>query len=227
MAKRTITRKELLNSPDEFLTFSERVVQRLSAYRRQIKIGGVVLAVLCLAYLGVYGYFRHVNSTGQELYNQAAEALPQAPKPGENPTEQILEAEKRFQKVIEDAPRSRAARLALPQIAHAKFVEKKYEEAIALYEAYLKKVTGEPQYENLVYMAMASTYEAKGTLEKAREYLQKILDRSGNPFEATAMLGMIRLYHQERQTEKAKELAKAFSEKFKDSPFLPLAKAYL
>ena len=50
---------------------------------------------------------------------------------------------------------------------------------------------------------------------------------ANDPFKETVMLSLARLYRLDNQTEKAKEILKEFVEQYKDSPFLPMAKAYL
>jgi len=78
----------------------------------------------------------------------------------------VKKSEELFKKVITDHGLSKASRLAPPQIAHLKFLEKKYDEAIQLYQAYLKEVPENTVYHSLALMALAAGYEGQGDFEK-------------------------------------------------------------
>ena len=75
MAKKKLTRKELLKGTDEFLTFSNRAAIFVSAHLRELKYFGIAIAVIVAGYLAVYGYMRHINKSGQEVYNMAYDTL--------------------------------------------------------------------------------------------------------------------------------------------------------
>jgi len=58
MARKKISRKQLLNEPDEFITTTGRIIRFLQDNRRQVALYGIiVLAVLAAGFLG-YSYFR-------------------------------------------------------------------------------------------------------------------------------------------------------------------------
>jgi outer membrane protein assembly factor BamD (BamD/ComL family) len=226
MAKKKSSRKELLKKQDEFLTISARAINYFNAHVSQFKIIGMALVVIIVAYLAVHFYMRSVNKKGQNAYNLAYYTLTQKTGP-DLETETLKQSEELFQKLRHEYGMSKAARLALPQIAFMKFVEKKYDEAIALYREFLEEVSGKPEYESLTRLALAACYEAKGDLSEAIETLNFILKQPDNPFQESAMFGLARLYRLDRKDEKSREVLKEFVEKYPTSPFLPVAKARL
>ena len=227
MAKKKVTRKELLKKPDEFLTFSGKAFNVISAYQKQLRVVGVALAVIVVGYLAVTTYLRHINKKGQDAYNTACYALAENMKPGADP-ENLNRSVELFEKVKDQYGLSKAAGLALPHIAYLKFLEKKYDEAIALQQEFLDDVSGKTQYESLSSLALAACHEAKGDLKAAIESLSPVLDRPyDDPFKEAAMLSLARLYRLDNEPERAKEILKEFVEEYKDSPFLPMAKARL
>ena len=148
-------------------------------------------------------------------------------KPGADP-ENLNRSVELFEKVKDQYGLSKAAGLALPHIAYLKFLEKKYDEAIALQQEFLDDVSGKTQYESLSSLALAACHEAKGDLKAAIESLSPVLDRPyDDPFKEAAMLSLARLYRLDNEPERAKEILKEFVEEYKDSPFLPMAKARL
>lgn len=225
MAKKKMSRKELLKGTDEFLSFSARAVNFLTAHGRELKYVGLGLAVVVVAYLSIYTYMRHVDNKGQAAYNLAYNTLAQAQGPEGIPKD-LQEPEKRFQEVIDQYGISKAARLALPQVAHIKFLEGDYDAAILYYRRFGKEVS-KPQYEGLNSLALAACYEAKGAYEKAVDILTPVINAPGNPFKETAMLSLERIYRLGGQDQQANAILEEFVEKYPTSPAYPMAKARL
>ncbi len=226
MAKKKITRKQLLNEPDEFLTFSAKAMNYFATHMKQLKYLGIALGVLLIIYLGGYTYYRHMNNKGQEVYNTAYEALAKALKPDLKPDD-LKKPGDLFKKVIDEYGLSKAARLAFPERAYIHFLEGDYDGAITLYRQFLDKVSGNDRYESLARMALAACYEQKGEYQTAILSLKPILSDKGNPFRGSAMLSMARLYGLNNQAKEKQETLKEFIEVYKNSPFLPMAKAML
>ena len=226
MAKEKVTRKELLKSSDEFLTVSGRVILYVKEHAKPFKIAGGILVGAALVYLGVNYYLNYANRKGQEAYDAAYYEVAKI-KEIKAEDETVKKSEELFKKVITDHGLSKASRLAPPQIAHLKFLEKKYDEAIQLYQAYLKEVPENTVYHSLALMALAAGYEGQGDFGKAIETLQRILSSSEPSFKEQATLNLARVYGLSKQPDKAKETLKEFIEKYKNSPFLSMAKARL
>jgi predicted negative regulator of RcsB-dependent stress response len=225
MAKKT-TRKELLKGTDEFLTFSSKAVNFITTHLRELKYAGFAIAIIVVAYLGVTTYLRYVNKNGQNAYNTAYQTLTKEMKPDAN-LDNLRKSEELFIKVTDDYGLSKVARLALPQIAYLKFLDKKYDEAIVLYRKFLDKVSGNTEYELMTNLALAACFEAKGDLKTAMETLIPVVETPDNSFREPAMLSLARLYRLDNKPEKARELLNEFVEQHADSPLLPFAKAQL
>jgi tetratricopeptide (TPR) repeat protein len=226
MAKEKVTRKELLKSPDEFMTVSARAILYVKEHAKPFKIAGGILVGAALVYLGANYYLNYANRKGQEAYDAAFYELAKI-KEIKADDETVKKSEELFNKVITDHGLSKASRLAPPQIAHLKFLEKKYDEAIRLYQTYLKEVPENTVYHSLALMALAASYEGQGDFGKAVETLLKILSSSEPSFKEQATLNLARVYGLSKQPDKAKETLKEFIEKYKNSPFLSMAKARL
>jgi TolA-binding protein len=226
MVKEKVTRKELLKSPDEFLTVSSRAILYVQEHAKPFKIAGGVLVAAALVYLGVNYYLDYANRKGQEAYDAAYYEVVKL-KEVKADDEAVKKSEELFKKVISDHGLSKVSRLAPPQVAHLKFLEKKYDEAIQLYQAYLKEVPENTVYHSLALLALAASYEGQGDFGKAVDALLRILSSSEPSFKERATLDLARVYGLSKQTDKAKETLKEFIEKYKNSPFLSMAKARL
>jgi outer membrane protein assembly factor BamD (BamD/ComL family) len=224
MAKKKISRKDLLKKPDEFMTFSGKAIAFFKEHSRQFEYLGMVVVGLFLIYLGINAYLKYVNKKGQEAFNAAYESVIKNMGPEANP-EELKKAGEMFKDVIDNYSLSKASRLALPESAYIHFLDKEYDEAIAQYEAFLRKLSGNDPYQALSRLALAACYEEKGDLEKAIQQLEQVSSGTDDYFKAQAMLSMARLYRLAQEPEKSDTLLAEFIEKYPASPFLPQAKA--
>jgi predicted negative regulator of RcsB-dependent stress response len=226
MAAKKLSKKEL-QKEDEFVSFSTRALMYARAHAKKFKIAGAAVGVIVVVYLCVWGYLGHVDRKGQAAYNEAYYALLQGlSQPQQDPVK-LKGVEEGFRKVIDQYSLSGAGRLAYPELAHLKFTEKKYDEAIPLYQAYLKEFPAASLYHSLAQLALAGCYEGKGETEKAVEALKGVLSGPEDAASEIASFSLARLYRASGQVDKSRETLKAFAEKYKDSPFLPMAKAFL
>ncbi|MGD8982388.1 MAG: tetratricopeptide repeat protein [Desulfobacteraceae bacterium] len=226
MAKKKVTRKQLLKEPDEFLTFSGRAALFIREHSRLFTyLGGAVAAGL-LIYLGMTTFMGYINKKGQTAYNTAYYILAENANP-EKDAQALKESAELFQKVIDKYGMSKVSRLAFPELAYLRMAEKKYDEAIGLYLEFLGKVPDNSPYQSLARLALAACYEANGELESAVESLSQVVDGPNDVFKEQAMLSLARVYRLDNQKDKSKKILEEFLEKFKSSPFLPIAKAHL
>ncbi|MBT3256970.1 MAG: tetratricopeptide repeat protein [Deltaproteobacteria bacterium] len=225
MAKKKLSRKELLKNTDEFLTLSGKVVLYFNQHMHQLRLIGIGLAAIAVLYLSVWGYMKHTNKKGQAAYNVAYDALVQSLQSEETDEEGMKKSEGLFEAVINDYGMSRAADLALAQVGHAKFTNKQYDEAIDYYQEFSNKASGNEAYKTLTLLGLAACYEAKGDMKEAVSILDGIIKASDNPFRENAMLDLERVYRLDNQPEKADEILKTFAKEYANSPFYPMVKA--
>lgn len=226
MAAKKISRKELLKGPDEFLTFSSRVILFFKDHSTQFSYVGVGIVILICAYLGFNTYMKYINKKGQTVYNEAYYALVENLDSDERKEDVKLPLEL-FEKVKDKYGMSKASQLALPELAYLKFRDKKYDEAISLYDEFLADVRDNSPYKAMTRLALAACYEEKGDLMRATEILNQIVGDPAVFFKEQAMLSLARVYRLSNQPEKSHEILEKFVEKYDTSPFLPQVKAQL
>ena len=225
MAKKKLSRKELLKNTDEFLTLSGKAALYLNEHMGQVRLVGIGLVVIAVAYISILGYMKHTNKMGQAAYNVAYDTLVQSLQAEDAYEDSIKKSEGLFEAVISDYSMSKAADLALAQVGHGKFTNKQYDDAIDYYQEFSSKASGNEAYETLTLLALAACHEAKGEMKKAAEILDGIMENSDNPFRENAMLNLERIYRLDNQPEKANEILKAFAKEYGNSPFFPMVKA--
>ena len=228
MAMKKKSRKELLKGPDEFLTFSSRAADFISAHLNQLRYLGYAIAAVAVAYFAIQIWMGQVNEKGQTAYNTAADDMRTWMMKPDPDVADLQKTGKLFSEVLEKHKMSKAARLALPLAAHVKFLEKDYSEAVKQYRDFLDEFSGRPLYESLARLALASCYEAEGELKTAIETLNPLVeDASGSTFRQTAMWNLARLYRLDNSPEKEEQILKDFVEEYEGSPYYAMAKARL
>jgi predicted negative regulator of RcsB-dependent stress response len=227
MTKTKISRKELLKSQDEFMTLTSRAIKFVQEHRRKFDYLGMAILGLIVIYLGSYAYIRYINKKGLKAYNTAYYS---AMKIAESSKDQVA-AEKKvedmFEGVVKDYASSKAAKLALPEVASAEFTERKYDEAITNYETYMGKVSENDPYKSLARLSLSVCYEEKGQFDKAIEPLEKIMEGPDDSIKEQAMLSMARIYRLSSKQDKSNEILKQFKEKFPKSIYVDLADSLL
>jgi len=228
MAKKRVTRKQLLKEPDEFLTFTEKAVLYIREHDRKFKYIAGIVGVIILLYVGVNTGVGYINKKGQSAYNMGYRLMSSLDDTGLSPeSEEVKQAGELFQEVLDDYSLSRASRLAFPELAYVKMVEKKYDEAIPLYQEFLDKAPENSPYQSLARIAIAACHEAKGEFEQAIEILNQVAAHADDIFKEQALFSLARLYSLAGQKDKAREILEEFVEKYQNSPYYALAKAHL
>jgi tetratricopeptide (TPR) repeat protein len=201
--KKKITRKELLKKEDEFISFSNRVSLYVSTHAKQIEYLGLSLVIIIVLVIGISLYFRHLNKKALIAYNLAYKNLVSDFSP-DIKKDNIQRSIEELDNIIKKYGWTKMAILAIPQLAYLKFGQGKYDEAIPLYQTYLKRDKSDSIYRSMCLFGLAATYEAKGDHQSAISHLKKIVDGEDNFLKEEAMFSL-----------------------FKESPLLPLAKANL
>jgi len=226
MAKKRVTRKELLKKDDEFISVSNRIFNYVSAHAKQIQYMILSVVIIIAVVIGIGLYFRHINKKALAAYNLAYKQLV-SHSFGETSQDNISRSTAELEKLIEKYGWTKMATLAIPQLAYLKFGQGKYDEAISLYQTYLEKDRSGSIYRSMAHFGLAASYEAKGEHEPAISHLKKIVDDKDNFLREEAMFSLGRLYALSGQQEMSREIFKEFVIQFTGSPLLPLAKAHL
>ncbi len=143
MVRKKFNRKQL-KQPDEFITFSGKVIQWGQKYRRQIGYAAIALLGIVLASVG-YRYFD--NRSEVKAFTQLSQAntnyAVQMQKTGAQ--EKAYEAVKAdYQNILDNYSGKNAGKVARKTLADICFNAGRYDEAIDLYERSLKDFKKEP-----------------------------------------------------------------------------------
>jgi predicted negative regulator of RcsB-dependent stress response len=190
--KKRVTRKELLREPDEFFTFSGKVIRFVSENRKPV-IGVVIgVFVLVLAVLG-FQYFSKVSeSKAYAMFEQARQSY-QRGMPGNAQASARDEAIKTYEKVIQEYPSTKAAQLSLMAYGDLSYEGGDYDKAIELYERALSAFTGERIIQKLIWNGLGQAQEAKKDYEAAAGYFAKMTEGPDTFLQADAYYNLGRM----------------------------------
>jgi tetratricopeptide (TPR) repeat protein len=226
MAKKKTTRKELLKKDDEFISLSTRFFQYASTHGKQIQYLTVSVMIIIAIVIGISLYFKHLNKKSLAAYNLAYTNLV-SNSSSDISEDTINKSIEELDSLIKKYGWTKMATLAIPQLAYLKFGQGKYDEAISLYQTYLKKDKSASIYHLMTHFGLAAAYEAKNEHQSAIQHLKKILDDENNFLKEEAMFSLGRLYALSGQQEMSKKIFTDFINQFKESALVPLAKANL
>jgi len=226
MAKKRVTRKELLKKEDEFVSLSSRAAQYVSAHLKQIQYLTFSILIIILIVLGISLYLRHLNKKALAAYNRAYRSLVSDSSP-EATEDTMKRSVEEFDKLIRKYGRTKMATLAIPQLAYLEYDQGNYDQAISLYQMYLKREKSDSIYRSMAHFGLAAVYEAKGDYQSAIRHLKKIVDEGHDFLREEALFSLGRVYALSGQREMSRKTFKDFIDQFTESPLLPLAKANL
>ena len=224
MSAKKITRKELLKSPDEFLTQSERVYLFLRDHTKELTIGLIVCVTAVIIAVGIRMYISSQAQKAVTAYNLAVDKLsPQKFDPAK-----AEEAARDLERVRENFQGSKPARAALLNLGDIYFKLNKYDQAFQAYQNFLDGLTEEEEiFKPLVLDSLAYVLEAQGKPDQAAARWEQVLNLSGDVLKQEAYLGLGRVYLEAGDKEKSKKAYQDLIEKYPNSQYQELAKAQL
>jgi len=226
MAKKRVTRKELLKKDDEFISLSTRIYQFVITHKKKIQWAGICLGAIAVVTLGINLYLRHLNQQALAAYNKAYQNL--VPNSSSQASEESIQrSTEELDRLIREYGWTKMATFAIPQLAYLKFGQGNYEEAISLYKDYLEQIGDNSIYQPMAYFGIAACYEAKEDYQSAIRYLKKIMDTDGAFLKEEAMYSLGRMYELHGRSDLSRETFQKFVSQFPQSPLLPLAKTRL
>lgn len=223
MAKaKKVTRKQLLKEPDEFITFSGRLIQFGMTYKKQL-IYGLAALVLVLA---VFSGMRYLNKRSE---NQASNALgdllktyadAESQKDGLKTYNAVADG---FKTVLDKYANRSAGKLARLLFADVCYNAAKYDQAIAQYEKALKDYDDFPWVKDLALSGLAYCYEAKKDFATAAKYFQMVADNAESAFNSEALMDLGRVLAAAGDSEKSRATYQKLIKEHPDAMYIKIA----
>ena len=222
MAKK-ISRKKLLKEPDEFISFTGRLIQFGKKYQEKL-IGGIAVLFVLLAIISVIRYLSGKNEAEASLLLSKAQAKYERALSSNKPQEAYKEVEKDFQRLLNDFSGQMAGKQACLIFADICLDAGKVDQAIKLYQTSLKDWSKEPIIKNIILGSLGNAYNEKKDYKKALSYYEQIRDGSESFGKADALYNLGILYAKKDETKKSQKAFKMVDQNYSNYIYAEIVK---
>jgi tetratricopeptide (TPR) repeat protein len=224
MAKRKkVSRKKLLKEPDEFITFSGKLIQFGMQHQKQITYGIGILAALIVIVAGYRFFSARSENKAMLLLNQAVAKYEMTIKTGDaNQAYQSVAED--FQNVLNQYENRDGGKLAGVIFANICFDAGEYNRSIELYTKALDDFKSQPIFLNLILSGLGYAYEQINENERAASYFEKIVASKNQALHAEALFNLGVLYEKLGQTQKSEKAFGQITSDYPDSIYIDIVK---
>ncbi len=229
MAKKKITRKQLLNTQDEFLTYSQKAFSFAVAHSNQFYIGLIVVMALALAIMGVKYYYDRQAREALVAYDQALAQVALIQNVNGEENKQEIEAAIQALEYVRNAfSRSKPGRFVQLDLGALYFHLERYDQAKDSYQTFLKNLKHEEDYlKPLILDSLAYINEAEKDLEKAAARWEEVTKLADEFLKEEAFFNLGRIYEAQNHKEKAIKTYEKLISDYPDSSNIAWVKAKL
>ncbi len=220
--KKKISRKKLLNEPDEFLTFSAKLFQYTLEHKYQLlgALGGIVAVVLIVTGIRFYSLQR-----SKEAFALLEKSRARYEKllDEKDPQTAFEEVKSDFEHILDKYGDKAGGKLARVLFADICYRAENLDQAIFLYEKALADFQ-DPFIRNSIFSGLAYAYEKKQAYKKATEYFEKIAASADPVLKGEALFNIGRLYAALGDHEKSQTAYQQLISEQPNSIYIDLAK---
>ncbi|MGE0084424.1 MAG: tol-pal system YbgF family protein [Desulfococcaceae bacterium] len=218
-----VTRKQLLKEPDEFLTFSQKMMGYILLHRVKF-ISGLAALFALLIIAGLVGYLSNraennafaMLSQGVTRYNEVMKK--------DGPEKAYLAVEKDFLEMFDRYPGKKGTRMAGITFANMAFDAGKYEKALELYQKALKDFGDTPSLKNLILAGLGFASEGKEDYAAAIGYFERIASGLEPLMKSEAVFRLGLLYEKTGDKEKSMKSYEKLLADYPDSMYAELVR---
>ncbi|HUV51257.1 MAG TPA: tetratricopeptide repeat protein [Anaerolineae bacterium] len=222
MAKKKITRKQLIKGPDEFISLSSRLLESAIKYKVQISFVLGVIALLIIVVSGIRYFSNKAENRAFALLDQAITGYNFILKDN-GPEKAYQDFGQNFDFIIKKYSRRDAAKLAGLIYANICYNAGDYEKATALYDKSLKDFKNHPSIETFILSGTGYNHEEKKDYKAAVNCFEMIVAQSGTIMKDDALFNLGRLYAAMGENEKSIAAFKKIISDHTDSIYIEIA----
>jgi len=228
MAKKRVSRsrKRQLEQPDEFITFSRRLIEFITEHRAQLSYALSVIVVLIIAIGGIRYFSNKAENKAFALLGQSMAKYETAIK-DKAPGEALLEVKKDFQMILEKYSGKEGGKLARVLYANICYQAGDFDEAILLYNKALQDFENNQFFKNLILNSLGYSFEGKKDYKSAAKYFEMIATGPDSIMKDEAFFNLGELYAAMGNNEKSIDSFKKIISDYIDSMYIEIAKEKL
>ena len=221
--KKRVTRKELLKEPDEFITFTGKMIEFLKKYHQQVMYGAAAFLIIILSIAG----YRYYTSWKEKKAFTTLERVTTAYNKAVNNKSDLTEVKDSFREVVEKYSGYTGGKMARVIYANICYQTDDFDTAISLYTDALVDFEADPLLQNLIKNSLAYAYEAKKDYKKAIMYFEEVANAENAVMNDVSLFNLARLYDAEGNKEKSTETYEKILSDHADSIYIDIIKEKL
>jgi tetratricopeptide (TPR) repeat protein len=218
MATKRYSGKKSLKQPDEFITFSSRLLQKTIEYRNQI-IGVLAAIVVMVAVFSAVSYFSQKSEAQSLLMLSQAIAQYETIQDASGDIEAYNDAKETLQNVIDTYGNKSGGKFATFFLANCSFAAGDFETAETLYRKSVTDFKGVDPFETLAQSSLGYTLAQKGDHEGAAAIFAKLAKEDSDLMTDEVLFALTRQYEETGNAELENETAKKLIETYPESIF--------
>ena len=223
MAKKRMTRKQLLKGPDEFISVTSRLLQFAMKYKVQLSFALGVIVLLVIVISGIRYFSNKAENRAFALLNQATTGYDLIVKDN-GPEKACRDIGQDFDFIITKYSTRDAAKLAGLIYANICYNAGDYEKATVLYDKSLKDFKNHPSIKSFILSGIGYNHEEKNDYKAAANSFEMIVSQSGAIMKDEALFNLGRLYAAMGENEKSTAAFKKIVSDYTDSIYIELAR---
>ena len=218
-----LTRKQLLKEPDEFITFSGKLIKWLTTYKQQATIAAGIVITLLVATAGFQAYLHHAENKASSLLTESLAQYQTAMK-SNDPVKAYQAVEKSFTRILDDYSARRMGKIAGTEFANICFRAGEFDKAISLYKTALDNFSNTPFYKNLIISSLGYAFEGKKDYDSAVKYFEILTSSSDTSLKDLSLYNLASVYEKMGNKEKSKATFARIAAEFPNSTYFEIAK---
>lgn len=221
MAKKRVTRKQLLKEPDEFISFTGKLISFGRQYHKPLAYAACAFFIIVITIVAAQYFSNRTENTASDLLRQAMQKY-EIRRNASDAGQAFTEVGPDFEHILEKYSGKHAGKMAGVIYANLSYEAGKTETAILLYEKALNDAAMDGGYRNLILSSLGYAYEQKGDIKAALTYFEKIADGNNPVAKDVAFFNLGRLYEAMDEPEKSREAFTRLVSDFQDSIYYDL-----
>jgi len=224
MAKRKrITRKQLLKEPDEFMTFTGKMIRFVKKYKVQIFFVFGILFAFVIIISGINYFSNRAENTAFTLLEQSKTKYENIAN--KNGIDKAYDAVKNdFELILKKYSRRDGGKLAGIIYANICYGAGDFDKAIELYGKALEDFYDSQPLKNLILSNLGYSHEKRKDYKDAAKYFERIVSGSESIMKDEALFSLGRLYAEMGDFDKSISYYKKIISEFNDSIYYELVK---
>lgn len=216
MAKGTVTRKQLLKEPDQFITFSGKLIAFGRSHLRTILIGAGVFVALVVAAAVVVQISSRNESNASRMVEQTLAKYSAAL--GDTDAKTAYDRVKGdFEEIFGRYGSKSAAKIARIVYGDISYNAGDAETAIAMYTQALEDLDNDSSLKNIVLSGLGHAYLLKGAHADAIRCFETLSQEKETTMKSGALFNLAWLYDEAGETEKSRARYQTLLAEFPDT----------